>query len=99
MPDVPEIPRPKDSWRNYPVVIRESRYGGVYEGGKWFAMANCELTPSEDLTEYLEGDDDAAWDFFDNPENVIGVGNTPNEAHLDLIHKINNANVVETPQP
>jgi len=97
MPNVPEIPHPKDSWRNYQIVIRESRYGGIYESGKWFAMANCETIPSDDLMEYLHGDDSAAWDFFDNPENVIGVGNTPNEAHLDLIRKINNAKSESTP--
>jgi len=83
----------------YPIVIRQSRYGGVYEGGKWFAMASCELAPSEDLMEYLKGDDHSAWDFFDNPANVIGIGDTPNDAHLDLIHKINNVSAVETLLP
>jgi len=23
----------------YPVIVRESRYGGVYEGGAWFAFS------------------------------------------------------------
>jgi len=94
-----EIPPTENGWRNYPIVIRQSRYGGVYESGKWFALANCDAIPADDLMDYLEGDDCDAFYFFDNPANIIGIGNTPNDAHLDLIHKINNTSAVETQPP
>ena len=40
----------------YPVVIHQSRYGGVYEGGAWFAIANCDLIPDD----AIGGDDKPA---------------------------------------
>jgi hypothetical protein len=46
----------------YPVVIRESRYSGVYEGGKWFAIAEY-TGESEALENYIHGDDCDAVDF------------------------------------
>ena len=68
----------------YPVVIRESRYSGVYEGGKWFAIAEY-AGESEALENYIHGDDCDAVDFWGSDEaKMIGIGDSPNSALADL---------------
>ena len=68
----------------YPVIIREARYSGVYEGGKWFAIAEYS-GESEALEGYINGDDCDALDFWDSEEaKMIGVGDSPNSALADL---------------
>jgi hypothetical protein len=67
----------------YPVAIRESRYGGVYEGGAWFAIANCDYIPEDAI-----GSDDEACDFWSSDEaKMIGRGDTPNDAVIDLLER------------
>lgn len=67
----------------YPVAIHQSRYGGVYEGGAWFALANCDLVPDDAI-----GGDDEACDFWSSDQaKMIGRGATPNDAVLDLIER------------
>lgn len=67
----------------YPVVIHQSRYGGVYEGGAWFAIANCDLIPDDAI-----GGDDEACDFWSSDQaKMIGRGTTPNDAVLDLMER------------
>ena len=76
----------------YHIVIRQSRYSGVYEGGKWHAIANARGGESFDITyfDYLYGDDDEAIDFWQsNIAKSIGVGDTPNSALEDLYLRIN----------
>lgn len=69
----------------YPIVVFQSRYGGVYEGAEWFAISGFE-NMSSGLDEYFNGDDDAAVDFWhQDHEFPIAVGNTPNEAVNSLI--------------
>lgn len=74
----------------YPIVIRESRYGGVYENGMWHAIANCESEAwNADYFDYLYGDDEAAIAFWWESEAAkkVGVGKTPNDALADLFKK------------
>lgn len=73
----------------YPVVVRQSRYSGIYEGGLWFAIPNHEeMGLAEQYVDYLYGDDCDAVDFWDSElAKTFGVGNTPNEAVADLIKK------------
>jgi hypothetical protein len=74
--------------RPYPIIVFESRYSGVYEGGAWFALGGFEsITP--ELIQYFEGDDSDAFDYFDLPKSSpIGVGNTPNQAVQALMSQI-----------
>ena len=73
----------------YPVVVRQSRYSGIYEGGIWFAMpSHEEMDLTEPYIDYLHGDDCDAVDFWDSEiAKTFGVGNTPDEAVLDLMNK------------
>lgn len=67
----------------YPIAIRESRYGGLYEGGRWFAIARCLEIPEKAI-----GDDSEAIDFWGSPDAfLIGVGDTPNDALADLYER------------
>ena len=71
----------------YPVVIRESRYNGVYEGGKWIAFPECDEF-TEPMLDYFEGDDCFALDLFtDEYKQKVGIGATPNDAYADLCYK------------
>ena len=71
----------------YPVVIREARYGGIYEGGKWLAFAECDEF-TEAMLNYFEGDDCEAVDLFtDEYKQTVGIGETPNHAYADLCKK------------
>jgi len=71
----------------YPVVIREARYGGIYEGGKWLAFAECDEF-TEAMLNYFEGDDCEAVDLFtDEYKQTVGIGETPNHAYADLCSK------------
>lgn len=76
--------------RLYPIVIRQSRYGGTYEGGSWHAIGSWDdENISNNYMDYVFGDDGSAVDFWmDSDESkLIGIGNTPNEAYEDLLKK------------
>lgn len=68
----------------WPIVVFQSRYSGVYEGGDWFALANCETVPDGPWE-----DDDECLDWFLSNGETIGVGDTPDEALADLLRKKN----------
>ena len=73
--------------RIYPVVIREARYGGIYEGGKWIAFPECDEF-TEAMLNYFEGDDCDAVDLFtDEYKQTVGIGESPNHAYADLCKK------------
>lgn len=64
----------------YPVVVRESRYGGAYEGGAWFAYSGYAF-PSDAI-----GDDISCSNFWWSDRSLlIGRGDTPDGAVTDLI--------------
>lgn len=69
----------------FPIIIFQSRYGGVYEGGLWFAVEQCE-DPLETLLG-AHGDDDECLDWFMENVNDVGVGVTPNDAYVMLLAK------------
>jgi hypothetical protein len=69
----------------YPLVVRQSRYSGVYEGGEWIAIPNYDEMDMA-LYKYLHGDDE---DFFTWAEQTIfGAGSTPSSALADLYEKL-----------
>jgi hypothetical protein len=69
----------------FPCAICPTRYGGVYEGGKWAAFG-CDPweVPSEAF-----GDDIACgvWWAHDKPM-VTATGSTPEEAHANLVEEL-----------
>lgn len=85
----------------YPVMIRQSRYSGIYEGGLWFAVPGYEsIESTEAFTDYLHGNDCDAVDFWSSPETEkFGVGATPDEALLDLIKKHTTSIQIESENP
>ena len=77
----------------YPLTILMDRYSGMSAGGKFTAWnREAETIPDE-----VEGGDFESIDFWEEywknydritqPWNVIGVGNTPNDAVDDLIRR------------
>lgn len=69
----------------YPVVICQSRYSGVYEGGAWFCIPHCESIPEDAV-----GEDTECVDFWHSEASAhIGVGDSPNEALLMMLTKNN----------
>ena len=69
----------------YPLVIRQSRYSGAYEGGEWIAIPNYDESDIA-LYDYLHGDDE---DFFTWAEQTtFGAGSTPESARADLYEKL-----------
>jgi len=68
--------------RLWPIVVFQSRYSGTYEGGDWFALANCEEIPDGPWD-----DDDECVDWFTSNGEMVGVGDTPDEAVSDLLEK------------
>lgn len=68
----------------YPLTIVKDRYGGSYSEG-WFLAFN--LDPDEVPTE-IHSDDMTCMDFWNDFNGIVGKGNTPGEAHLDLSKKL-----------
>jgi hypothetical protein len=83
----------------YPVAIIADRYGGIYSGGEWLAIAGFGVAgKGESAARLVEthmtdevpnpwGDDIMAMDFWESPPNWIAVGNTPDEALAALKRK------------
>lgn len=72
----------------YQVAIFQSRYGGIYEGGDWFAIANFKSFEETGISEYVFGDDCDAVDFWMSEKSeMIGVGSTPDAAVKNLYER------------
>lgn len=71
-----------------PVFVCSDRYGGVYAGGAWWAVANADaaLEESTRLDWVLNShrgpwsDDSEAIGFWSNPPDWIAIGDTPDQA-------------------
>jgi len=85
----------------YPLTVVRARYGGVYEGGK-FAAFNAEpdgirwhlpcAATDHGEPDAFGGDPDCmSWWMFAHMVMLIGVGETIEEAILDLDRKIANS--------
>jgi hypothetical protein len=76
----------------YPIMVIQSRYSGVYEGGSWHAIPNADAgwMWSEGYSDYLFGGDEDAVEFWHSKDaEQVGRGGTPNAAVLDLIERHN----------
>ena len=76
----------------YPIMVVQSRYSGVYEGGSWHAIPNADAgwMWSEGYSDYLFGGDEDAVEFwYSKDAEQVGRGGTPNAAVLDLIERHN----------
>lgn len=68
----------------YPLVIIKDRYTGVYSNGKYTAW-NMYF---EDIPREIDEDDVTCHNFWHSYEEVVGLGDTPNEAVEDLRQKM-----------
>lgn len=68
----------------YPLVIIEDRYTGVYSNGKYTAW-NMYF---EDIPREIDEDDVTCRNFWHECEEIVGLGDTPNEAVEDLRQKM-----------
>lgn len=79
----------KKTRKTYPIVVRQSRYSGVYEGGMWIATASTPAIPEPAFFDYLTGDDEDAINLFLSAgSHLIGRGDTPNDALVDLERRL-----------
>lgn len=72
----------------YPCTVVYDRYGGCYSGGQYTAW-HCDPW---DVPEEIECDDVTCGWFWMRKEEIeipYGVGNTPDEAALNLAKKMN----------
>ena len=65
----------------WPVTIMRSRYGGIYEPGRWIAFPQVPA----DIPDDWRAGDVACAEFFQERRGTIGGGDTPDEALADLI--------------
>lgn len=65
----------------YPVTIMLSRYGGIYEPGRWVAFACLPETLPPDWN----AGDVACERFYRERRNEVGGGDTPQAALDDLV--------------
>lgn len=63
------------------MTITETRYGGVYEGGKWAAF---DLEPDMIPPDAFGGDPEC-WAWWDEHGAGVGTGDTPQEAYDALL--------------
>lgn len=82
---------------HYPVAIVEDRYGGVYSGGQWLAIAIAdEPHEGRSRVDFVighrnagpHGDDSEAMAFWCDPPDWIAVGISPQDALDHLNHGI-----------
>ena len=74
----------------YPIMVVQSRYSGVYEGGSWHAIPNADAgwMWSEEYSDYMFGSDEDAVEFWGSEAaKRVGRGGTPNASVLDLIER------------
>lgn len=67
----------------YPCVIISDRYCGAYSGGRWTAWHRN----YDDIPEEIDSDDSDCMNFWGGNDEIVGLGDTPEESYNDLIIK------------
>jgi hypothetical protein len=90
---------------DYPVAVFEDRYGGVYSGGAWIAIAEASEPYDQENTRArfcLVGDngpfggDVAASTFWSDSPEWIAVGSTPDAAIVSLRNRRRSVSAPDT---
>ncbi len=68
----------------YMCTIVMSRYGGVYSGAKWLAFPLWNVR----LPNGWDGDDITCMEFWQEYDDIVGKGSTPEDAYSDLLKKL-----------
>lgn len=68
----------------YPLTIALDRYNGTYSGGIFTAW---NLYP-QDVPEEIDSDDVSCCVFFENTKIIYGRGETPENAVIDLMNRL-----------
>ena len=71
----------------YPLTVIADRYDGVYSGGRFLAFNRRFY----DIPEAIASDDVSCsefWSIFKNRNEIVGLGDTPDEAIKNLYHKL-----------
>ena len=76
----------------YPIFVIQDRYGGIFSGGKWVAIANGTGHDGGEsrVQHYLgiaHGDNVDAMTFWAEPPDWVASADTPNEAVNRLLAK------------
>lgn len=78
---------------SFPIALIEDRYGGVYSGGRWLAIAGADQPENgayrivRRLEDGTHGDDTDAAVFWIDPPSWIASRDTPDEAIRNLRNK------------
>lgn len=79
-----KLQKPTNFYLNlYPVLIFQTRYGGVYEKGSWASIAQCETVPEGAIDSDVECFE---W-WISDQSKYVGVGFTPDEAYVDMLNR------------
>lgn len=73
----------------YPLTLVFDRYCGTYSGGKWVAWNSY----PECIPEGPDEDDVSCAEFWMENTQVVGLGDTPDEAINDLRTKLDNCSI------
>lgn len=73
----------------YPATIVQDRYTGAYSGGRWLAF-NMD---ADEIPSAISDDDNTCAAFWADVKYggsgpVVGIGETPNEALVDLVRRL-----------
>ena len=77
---------------DYPIMILEDRYNGVYSKGEWIAIARWDIpavktmqqTRFEKVNECANGNDIESSIFWSDPPEWVAVGDRPHHALFNL---------------
>lgn len=78
----------------YGATVAQARYSGVYEGGRWLAFPAFPDSVDNKFPGW-DGSDLEALEFWGNPDSgqaLVGRGNTPNDAVMDMTARMEENN-------